>query len=170
MNRRAVVILFCLLSARDALAQTKISIEGVWRIAERITPAGNPAARGIARTNTNPAPGLIIFTKGYYSEVYVTGGQPRPAFAPAKDPQNLTDAEKIARYAQWNPFTANSGTYEIKGSMLIRRPIVAKNVDVMTREMPTVLEFRPEGSNTLWLIPTADQSATEPRTKLTRVE
>jgi hypothetical protein len=113
---------------------------------------------------------LIIFTRGYYSEVYVTGGQPRAIVAPAKDPQKLTDAEKIALYEQWKPFTANSGTYEIKGSRVIRRAIVAKNVDVMTRRTPNIQEFKLEGANTLWLIPIPDQSATEPRVKLTRME
>jgi len=32
------------------------------------------------------------------------------------------------------------------------------------------VEFKLETPNTLWLIPTADESATEPRIKLTRVE
>jgi hypothetical protein len=155
--------------ASTALAQAASPIEGVWRITERITPPGNPQAQGVTVTQTNPQPGLIIFTRGYYSEMYVTGGQPRPAVAPASDALNLTDAEKIARYDQWRPFTANAGTYEINGSMLIKHPIVAKTVDVMTSGARP-LEFRLEGKNTLWLLPTPDRAATEPRTKLTRVE
>jgi len=79
---------------------------------------------------------LFIFTKGYYSSLAVRARQPRPAVAPAKDPGNLTDAEKIARYEQWSQFTANSGTYEVKGSMLLLHPLVAKNVEVMTRGTP----------------------------------
>jgi hypothetical protein len=170
MKRYALPLIFYALSASAVFAQTKSPIEGVWRVAERTTPGTHPRAKGATVTNKNPAPSLIIFTGGHYSEVYVTGRQPRAVIAPAKDPQNLTDAEKIARYEQWEPFTANSGTYEIKGTTIIRRPIVAKNVDVMTREKPFVQEFKLEGANTLWLIPTADESATEPWVKLTRLE
>jgi hypothetical protein len=77
-----------------------------------------PAEKGAAVTISNPQPSLAIFTRGYYSAVVVTGTQPRAAVAPPKDPQNLTDAEKIARYEQWGPFIAIAGTYEIKGSTL----------------------------------------------------
>jgi hypothetical protein len=168
MKRYALSIVFCVLSASAAFAQTKTPVEGVWKIAEVVMPSTNPAEKGT--TNSNPQPGLIIFTRGYYSQVFVRGAQPRAAVAPAKDPQNLTDAEKIARYEQWGPFTANSGTYEIKGSTLSIRAIVAKNVNVMTTGTPLVQELKLEGPNTLWLIPPAGQSATEPRIKLTRLE
>jgi hypothetical protein len=100
--------------------------------------------------------------------MFVIRGQPRPPVASAKDPQNLTDSEKIARYAQWRPFAANSGTYEIKGSTLIRRVIIAKNANLVNREH--VQEFKVEGPNILWLIPTEAELATEPRIKLTRLE
>jgi hypothetical protein len=113
---------------------------------------------------------LVIFTKGYYSLLAVRGEQPRAAFAPAKDPGNLTDAEKIARYEQWNPFTANSGTYEVKGSMLLLHPIVAKSVEVMTSGTPITWELKVEPPNSLWLIPPSDRATTDPRVKLTRLE
>ena len=98
----------------------------------------------------------------------MTGPTARPSVAPSKDPRNLTDPEKIALYEQWRPFTANSGTYEIKGSTLIRRAI-AKNVDAMTRDT-NIQEFKLEGSDTVWLIPIPSRSATEPRVKLIRLE
>jgi hypothetical protein len=168
MKRFVLSIIFCVLSASAAFAQTKTPVEGVWKVAEVVRPSSTPAEKGT--TNSNPQPGLIIFTRGYYSQVMVTGAQPRATVEPAKDPQNLTDAEKIARYDQWNQFTANSGTYEIKGSTIIRRVIVAKNVSVMTSQTPNIQEFKLEGPNTLWLTPTGDQAATQPRVKLTRVE
>ena len=167
MKRCALSIVFCVLSTAAAFAQTKNPIEGVWKVAEVVMPSSNPAEKGA--TNSNPQPSLIIFTRGYYSQVLVPGGQPRAAVAPAKDPQNLTDAEKIARYEQCRGFAANSGTYEIKGSTLSIRPIVAKSVDLMTRQTPITWEFKLEGPNTLWLIPIG-QSATEPRIKLRRQE
>jgi hypothetical protein len=114
MNGFALSIAFCVLSATGALAQTKSPIEGVWKIVE-VTETSNPADKD-ATTNSSPQPGLIIFTKGYYSQLAVRGSQPRASVEAPKDPMNLTDAEKIARYEQWGPFTANSGSYEIRGS------------------------------------------------------
>lgn len=96
--------------------------------------------------------------------------RPRPTIAPVKDPRNMTDAEKIARYEQWKPFAANAGTYEIKGSTIIFHVIVSKNVNIMSRGKPQILEFRLEGPNTIWLIPTAEEAAIEPRIKLGRLE
>ena len=166
MKRYALLFVFCLLTG-GAFAQTKTPVEGVWKISERIMPGTNPQAKGVTTTNSSP-PSLIIFTRGYYSQVYLGSAESRAAVERARDPQNLTDAEKIARYEAWRPLFANAGTYEIKGSALILHPIVAKNPNQMNGRWPTV-EFKLEGPNTLWLIPTAE-AATDPRIKLTRVE
>jgi hypothetical protein len=168
MNRYILSLVFLVLLASTAFAQTKTPFEGVWKISEQIMPSTKPAEKGAVITN--PQPSLIIFSRGYYSEVFVRGEKPRAAVAPAKDPQNLTDDEKIARYEQWRQFAANAGTYQIKGSTLIRRSIVAKNVNLMTRGTGHIQEFKFEGPNTLWLIPTVDESTIEPRIKLTRLE
>jgi hypothetical protein len=147
---------------------TKTQVEGVWKLSEVLLPPKNPAEKGT--TITNPQPSLIIFTKGYYSWLAVRGREPRAAFAPAKDPENLTDAEKIARYEQWSPFTANTGTYEVKGSTLLFHPIVAKSVEVMTSGKPITWELKVEAPNSLWLNPASDRATTEPRLKFTRLE
>ena len=151
-----------------AQGQTKSPVEGVWRITEVVMPGATPAEKGT--TITNPQPSLIIFTRGHYSQLVVRGQEPRAAVAPAKDPQNLTDAEKIARFEEWGPLVANAGTYEVKGSTIIRRATVAKSVEVMTNATPVTSEFKLEGANTLWLIPTGDRAARDPRVKLTRLE
>jgi len=143
--------------------QKKSQLEGVWKVAE-VLPAGS------ATPNTSPQPGLLIFTKGYYSGMSVTANQPRTAAPAAKDPDNLTDAEKIARYEQWAPFIANAGTYELKGSALTMHAMVAKNPDVMSSDSTLTWEIKMEGANTLWLIPTPDRAATSRRVKFTRVE
>jgi len=166
----ASTLLVSLGAAGSATAQDqkKTTVEGVWKIAEVVLPGATPADK--ATTLTNLQPGLLIFTKGYYSATVVRSQQARPAVEPPKDPQNLPDAEKIARFEQWQPFTANAGTYEVKGSTIIRRAIVAKSVDVMTSSTPITAEFKLEGPNTLWLTPT-DRAATDPlRVKYTRVE
>lgn len=147
--------------------QKKNQLEGVWKVAEVVLPAPNPADKGT--TVTTPQPGLLIFTKGYYSGMAVTAGQPRPAAEAPKDPQNLTDAEKIARYDQWRQFIANAGTYEVKGSTLLMHAIVAKNPNVMTSTTPLTWELKIEGTNTFWLIPPSDRP-TDARVKFTRVE
>jgi len=69
---------------------------------------------------------LLIFTKGYYSAMAVTADQPRPTLEEPKDPQKLTDAEKIARFDHWRQFIANAVKYEIKGSTLLMHAMVRK--------------------------------------------
>lgn len=146
-------------------AQPRSPLEGVWKITEVVTTGAN------ASTLSNPQPSLVIFLGRHYSYMSLPGSEPRPAVEPAKDGENLTDAEKIIRYEQWNPITANGGTFEIKGKMLTRRPFIAKNVSVMTSTTPVVpQEFRVSG-NTLWLISKSapGQPPAETRTRLTRV-
>jgi hypothetical protein len=180
MKRYALSLAFCLLTASGAFAQTKPSVEGVWKIAEVIPPSANAEDKSSNPTGaprTSPVPsisssntdmGLLIFTKGYYSAMGVEGREARTAVEPAKDPKNLTDAEKIARYEQWRRFIANAGTYEIKESTINMRATVAKNPNRTGRT--NTWEFKLEGTNTLWLIPTGNQVTTDPRVKLTRVE
>ncbi|HZI85919.1 MAG TPA: hypothetical protein VFD48_03735 [Pyrinomonadaceae bacterium] len=166
MKRYALSAVLSLLFASAAFAQTKSPIEGVWKVAE-VIPASS-SANEKQTPITNPQPGLLLFTKGYYSIVVVTGQNPRAAVE-AKDRQNLTDAEKIAFYDQWKAFAANSGTYEIKGSTITRRASVAKNAGVMTRQESMSSEFKMDGPNTLWILPPADRP-NDPRVKWTRVE
>jgi hypothetical protein len=159
-----------LLTVATPGAQKPLSIEGVWKIAERTVPGGNARANGVAQTQNSPRPNLLIFTKGYYSELIEMGVSPRPQVAPPANPQRVTDAEKIAFYDQWRPFTANAGTYEISGSVLNRHPIVAKNLDVMNRGTNVPFQLRFEGPDIVWLIPTGDFAAREPQLKLRRLE
>jgi hypothetical protein len=140
------------------------SVEGVWRISEIVTTGANAA------TDASPQPSLVIFTDGHYSYLSVNGTSPRPEFAVAKDPAKLTDAEKIARFEQWNLFTGQAGTYEISGTTMTRRPLVAKNVAVMTTNPPIVSEFTLNGDTLVLITKSAEgQPASETRTTLTRV-
>jgi hypothetical protein len=175
MKQYALSIGFFLLSASAAFAQTKTPVEGVWKIAEVVVQQGHEndwlsgeTSAEETTTITNPQPGLIIFTRNHYSQLVVRGNKPRAAVAPPKDPRNLTDAEKIALFEQWRVVIANAGTYEVKGSTLFIRGIVAKNVAPTTRETAVQVTFTLEGPNTLWL--SSPTVPTEARTKLTRVE
>jgi len=148
--------------------QKKTQLEGVWKVAEVVVPTSNPAEKGT--TITNPQPGLLIFTRGYYSGMAVTSDHPRADVARPKEPGKLTDAEKIARYEQWNSFIANAGTYEIKGSTLTMHAMVAKSQERMTSAATVTFEIKLEGSNTFWLIPPSDRATTDPRVKCLRLE
>lgn len=156
-----------LLAANAAFAQKKNQLEGVWKVVEVIVPSQNSGKDTIIST---PQPGVVIFTKSYYSIIVIQSGQSRTAAGQPKDAQHLTDAEKIARYSEWSPLVANSGTYEIVGSTIHRHPIVAKTVDVMNNQNPTPDDFTLEGTNTLRITPAADRAGIRPKVKLTRLE
>ena len=175
MKRYALVFPLFLLSSSAASAQTKSPVEGVWKVTEVVVQQGHEndwlsgeTSAEKTTTITTPEPGLIIFTKNHYSQLIVRGNKPRAAVPPPKDRRNLTDAEKLALFEQWRVVIANAGTYEVKGSTLIIRGIVAKNVASTTRETPVEVTFTLEGPDTLWLSSTT--VPTEARTKLTRVE
>ena len=147
------------IAAAQAKPASQPAFEGTWKVAE-VHPSGPNAS-----PNMSPQPGLYIFTKKHYSTMTVTGASPRPDLPQ----QNVTDAQ---RAATWGPFTANSGTYEIKGSTVTTHALVAKNPGVMSASSFTTYEFKFEG-NALWLTNKANNTgpiANPTRTKLVRVE
>ena len=166
MTRRAALLTLVLLVPVAAIAQQggASPIDGVWRITDVTTTGANPAK------NTSPQPSLIIFSRGHYSWLSVGGTTPRKQRAALATPGKVTDAEKLAAFEEWNPFTANTGTFEIKGSTLTRRPTVAKNAGVMAANAnPTVQEFKMDG-NTLTLTgPAPGDPKGQTRFSLTRV-
>ena len=165
MTSRAVLLTLCMLFPGVAFSQAASPIDGVWKIAEVVTTGANAA------TNATPQPGLIIFTRGHYSWVTVNGTTPRAQSPAAKDAARLTDAEKIARYDEWGRFTAQAGTFEVKGTTVTRHALVAKNVGAMSPKNSDSREFKLQGT-TLWLTSrsAAGQPPSETRTKLTRVQ
>jgi len=115
-----------ILAGQVAFAQeglTAKSLEGVWKVTKVVQA-------GVA--NNDPQPGLLIFSRGYYSTTRVTASGPRKQAPDPKDPKNLTDAEKIARYEEWAGYGASAGTYEVKGNTIINHNMVAKMVRGMT--------------------------------------
>jgi hypothetical protein len=118
-------------------APTAKSFEGVWKITKVVDAGG---------TDTNPQPSLQIFSRGYFSVIRINGsGARQPSPAP-KDPSQLTDEEKIARYAEWAPYGASAGTYEVRGNTLITHAIIAKNVEAMTVGATEEATFKFEGN------------------------
>ena len=107
-------------------ALTTKALEGVWKVT-KVVKTGDDAG-----VNTHPQPSLQIFYRGYYSIVRDISSEPRQPSPAAQNPTTLTDEEKLARYAEWAPFAASAGTYEVKGDRLITHNIVAKNVRAAT--------------------------------------
>ena len=113
------------------------SIVGVWKLSEMTYTGPN------ARKVTSPQPGLAIFTRQHYSITVVESDKPR-AELPAKDATDKQLAEAF------DPFIANGGTYEIKGTEITYRSIVAKDPAGMRAGNFFVATFKLEG-NTLWI-------------------
>ena len=165
MSRRALLLaVFVLLPVVSFAQQGAASpIDGVWTIAEITATGANPT------TNKSPQPSLLIFARGHYSWLNVNGTTARKQSPPLATPGKPTDAEKAARFDEWQPLTANTGTFEVKGNTLTRRLLVAKNVNAMSATTATVQQFKLDG-NTLWLTgPAPNDPKTEVRYRLTRV-
>jgi hypothetical protein len=74
--------------------------------------------------------------------------------------------------AAWGPLFSEAGSYEITGSVITMRPVVAKNPDAMARGAFTTHTFRLQG-DTLWVTAQRNQNGpvSNPATaKLVRVE
>src|SRR5687768_14061684 len=115
MTMRIALLSLLVLAPGAAFSQGGASpIDGAWKITEIVTTGANAA------TNASPQPSLIIFARGHYSWLHIGSATPRKQRPAAATPGKFTDAEKIAAFEEWNPFTANSGTFEIKGNTLTR--------------------------------------------------
>jgi len=120
--------------AEASIAQeglTAKSLEGVWKVTKVVQG-------GVV--NANPQPGLLIFTRGYYSTTRVTAGEPRTQAPVPKDPAHPTDSEKIAFYTEWAGYAASAGTYEVKGNTIINHTMLAKMVGGMALTEEAVIE------------------------------
>jgi hypothetical protein len=84
MKRYALSLAFVLVFGIGGFAQTRSPVEGVWKITEW-TEKG--------KTNANPQPGLIIFTRRYYSTAILMA--PRVALTSSVAGPELTDAKKL---------------------------------------------------------------------------
>lgn len=170
MTRKLFVVVAVLaISSVLALGQSKPSIQGVWRSVEVTITNPNPAPNALPKgTHTSLQPALLIFTGKHYSTVTDTGAKPRPT-TPFKVAGKPT-AEEMQ--SQWGPFAANSGTYELSGTTLTRRAIVAKNPAIQGGKNFSRSTIKLDGNN-LWItqIETQTGKTENPATiKYVRVE
>ena len=140
------------------------TLEGAWEITEESFKSPDASW-----TDTSPQPSLYIFAKQHYSIMLVPSGpdgrsQPRELFSgtdPILGAAQPTDAEKVVAFGS---FIANSGTYEVSGSSLTTRPIVAKTPNFMSGGALTFM-YQIEGdtlhlTNTPPWAPDTEQSLT----------
>ena len=165
----ALLVLSVLSGGLFAQGGSRGPLEGAWRVAEIVvTGAG-------ASKTASPQPGLFIFTQRHYSLMWVPGNQPRTLFK-AEDP---TNEEKITAF---DSFVANTGTYELSGTTLTIRPMVARfpnctggafmRFQVLAEGKTLTLTQRSPDVNCLIgqrAVPSA-APASETRWRLTRVE
>jgi hypothetical protein len=118
-----------------SIATAASLVDGLWRVAEVTVTGANPS------TTADP-PSMFIFAKTHYAMMRAIGSQPRASFKAV----NPATEEKIAAY---DSFIANSGTYELSGTILTVRPIVSKHPNFMGGGFDTY-EVRSDG-DTLWL-------------------
>jgi Lipocalin-like domain len=131
-------------------AQSGGSLKGAWRVVE-VTAADG-------KVDASPQPGLYVFTDRHYSIQ-------RVLTARAAYPEKPTDKDKVAAF---DPFIANSGTYEVKGNVLMTKALVAKIPNVMTGPGGKS-ELKFEGTSTVYVMSTNPAGA-KTVVKLQRVE
>jgi hypothetical protein len=90
------------------------ALRGVWKITEVSLTSPDTSW-----TQTDPRPALLMFAEHHYSSMGTRGSSPRERLS-----DEPSDAERLEA---WGPFWANAGTYEVTGSTVTLRAIVAKN-------------------------------------------
>jgi lipocalin-like protein len=133
---RMAVLLAVVPSVAPAQSAARQPLEGAWKVVEIVVTGER------AENTSNPQPGLFIFGPKHYSMMWIRGAEPRSPYK-AEVP---TNEEKVKAF---DSFTANTGTYDVSGSTLSVRPMVARSPNFMAGGS-SKYEFRVEGSN-LWL-------------------
>src|SRR5215472_1285872 len=117
MLRTLKVLVVVTMLAMTLAAQSGSSrgpLEGTWKVTEIVVTGANSA------TTPNPQPGLFIFTRTHYSFMRVAANEPRPLFKA----EAATNDEKLKAY---DSFAGTTGTYDVSGTTLTIRPIVARS-------------------------------------------
>jgi hypothetical protein len=156
----AVVLLGC---ARLDAQVPRVSMQGVWRVAEVTIPGAKPQTIVFGDSRPN----LTIITPRHYSRVEVQSDGPRPI------PADIAKATADELRAVWGPFVAEAGTYELTGpDVVTMKPIASKSPAAMAPGAFIVYGFKQTG-DTIWLTQQKNQNGAfaNPVTfKLVRVE
>jgi hypothetical protein len=161
IKRTIILGLIVCFAAGTAFSQaiSKKELVGTWKIAEVVSADGKT-------DNKNPQPSLYIITDTHYSMQLVTAE--RPSYG-SRTTADLTDKQKSD---MWTPYTANSGTWEVKGDEITIHPVVAKTPFVMAKGSFTTYTVKKDG-DAIWITSKANETgpATNPnKIKLVRVK
>jgi hypothetical protein len=140
LTRRSTVLVFVIAlltgcASADSSRVPATRLQGVWRVVDVVTTGPSASA------NSQPQPGLYLFTAKHYSIMRVTARTPRPE---VQDPTKATAAELLAVWGNQG-FIANAGTYDVTGGDLTIRPFVAKNPGVMKPGSFTTFSYKIDG-------------------------
>lgn len=110
-------------------------LEGAWqRVTETyLGPDTSWTIRG-------PQPSLYLFTKNYYSMMWVPGTKPR---------NRLTSDAPLERLSAFESFRANSGTYKVRDSAVTVHPVVARIPNLV--DVPSLTYVYRTRGDSLWL-------------------
>ena len=115
----AVILLLALgISAEKSFAQSQL--DGAWEVTYALADS----------VESNQA-GLYIFQAGFYSVLHVWSNEPRPLYEDGETRESI-DIDKLLAIVV--PVESNSGRFEIDGSTLIMRPMVAISPNFMRGE------------------------------------
>jgi hypothetical protein len=135
--RVAAGIVSLLAVTQQSARSRRAPLEGVWdRLS--VTYRGPDTSW----TDRRPQASLYIFTKGYYSMMFIPGTAPRTPFTSGRP----SAAERVTAF---DSFRASSGTYEVRDSNLTLRPRVARVPNLMAGESQSYT-FQLRGDS-LWL-------------------
>jgi len=130
MRTSMIGLLIALFLSSSALGQ---KVQGVWSLVEVTTSGTN----GSTKQSTQPS--MYLFTKKYYSIIFVSSSDPRPEIDISK-----ATADEL-RTVFVNDFIANAGTYEMKAGKLTMKPTVAKSPSFMVPGTFSTMSVKIEG-------------------------
>ena len=133
------------------------AVEGVWKAVEVTRTAGDSTST-TALTQAN----IMIFTKGHYAALRVTGG-PEPR---ATLPEDATDEQRLEG---WRRFAANAGTYQMSGAEMTTTVMVAKNPNIMADGVTSTSTVEVQG-DVMYRTFTNQETGVTQRVKYMRVE
>ncbi len=144
------------MALRPAADDSQPAVEGVWKSVEvTVTTADS------TYTNEHTHPNLLIFSKRHYARMRIAGAEPRPELPDEPSDELLLVA--------WRPLRAHAGTYEVSGSEMTLKVIVAKSPNDTAEQRERTTAFELEGDvmhRTFTSSTTGDQF----RVKYVRVE
>lgn len=119
-----------------AAAQTRTPLTGVWK------RTGFQDSGPQARTEAATTPGFFIFTGKYYSTLRINDEYSRPEV-------DVSKASAAELLQLWQSVIAQTGTYEIRGTIVTMHPIAAKSPRAMHPDSFIKLSFKLDGDTLL---------------------